>query len=594
MPWTIDASPWFRQTRGGYIFNGNSPTTEIPESSSAISMNLSLTTAGRLGFFIDYSERTTVGAHTFYAARTHGSTGAVGCTWTAYDSAGGAQLSTGSLSWANTSLDVLSFTVNVASKPAGDHRIYVLLSSPTGGALLHHGTSTVAYGIIEDGTLATTNAIYIDAGAATNGTGTAASPYNNWYSARDALLVTDRVMYIKGLMIPNATDSVAFGAPAKNFGLLTTFGGRTSESQRLVIRNWAGFTGGITGGGLTDTTGFTCNGQLGIAVTTRFITFRNLSCIDLDNSAGNTVSGVCGFLRTRSSGGDLVEDFTAENITVDGILSGATSNSAVWLTEEGSRFKLWRWSVTNAININNIPLFILEAYRTDNISVQRCTGSQTAGSLYEKEGIQGLGGVGLSARFNVLSGGQIRIQTQGNSNALDFHIIQNNVFDTTAENNFSAPIGFFTSSGLWVTSKQHISSNVFYNYDFGGNGHMRSKSAGWGGIIMYNNIFYESLTAWRFDTGVDVAEYIDYNHYQNDVLTNQPLYYYFGPTPYTDLASLRAAEGFDIQSTVGTPVFTNAGSGDFTVPTNSNALSSGVSGTQKGVYLAPFINIGAN
>ena len=227
MPWTIDAAGWTRQLTTP-IFDGSFVNSLRPQASSTISMNLSLTTAGRLGFFIDYSERTTVGDHTFYATRTHGSTGAVGCTWTAYDSADGTQITTGSLSWANTSLDVISFTVNVASKPAGDHRVYVLLSSPTGGAALHHGTDTVAYGIIDDDTIATSNAIFIDADAVTNGTGTQASPYDNWYSARDSVLVTTRFIYIKGLMIPDATDkdSPASTSGSKHFAFTPAFDAR--------------------------------------------------------------------------------------------------------------------------------------------------------------------------------------------------------------------------------------------------------------------------------------------------------------------------------------------------------------------------------
>jgi hypothetical protein len=79
MSWELDATGWFKHPSSPRS-DGNYTGGPRPVPVSAISMSLSLTTAGRLGFFIDYSELETVGTHNFYVTRTHGSQGAVGCT----------------------------------------------------------------------------------------------------------------------------------------------------------------------------------------------------------------------------------------------------------------------------------------------------------------------------------------------------------------------------------------------------------------------------------------------------------------------------------------------------------------------------------
>ena len=50
--------------------------------SNVYPLSISLTTAGRAGFYMDYSELSAAGTHKFYICRTHGTTGAVGATYT--------------------------------------------------------------------------------------------------------------------------------------------------------------------------------------------------------------------------------------------------------------------------------------------------------------------------------------------------------------------------------------------------------------------------------------------------------------------------------------------------------------------------------
>ena len=591
---TIDATDWF--------IHPNSPRsdgdyTDGPRASavSAISMSLSLTTAGRLGFFIDYSELETVGTHNFYVTRTHGSQGAVGCTWTAYDSADGAQLATGSLSWANHSLDVLSFQVPVTSKPAGDHRVYVLLSNPTGGAALHHGEHTVAYGIIDDDTIATSNAIFIDADAATNGTGTQASPYNNWYSARDAVLTTTRYIYIKGLMIPDDTDDILLSTAVKHLAMRGTFEGRNSEAQRLIIRSWPNFVGGVDGGGQTDVMGFGCDGGASSTGTVRYITLRKLSGTNLNTSSGTEASGWVSFLRTRSSASDVIEHWTTENILVDNIVSGGNSISSAWFSETGSHFKLWRWTFRNSSLVNRADgvVHLFQGYDTDNVSVQRCSMTSNVGGIYEKEGSrQGAFKVGVSARFNHFDGSFYTVSTQGGSQIMDYHICQNNIFSNTLNITHSTPVSFRQSSTLTFGSKQVVSNNIFYNYDYSGYAALTVLHEGFDGLLIYNNIFYETTNAWRFSTGVSPAEFIDYNYYQNSALSNEPTFYYFGPDGIPTLSGLQENTSFEENAKTGATLFNDAQNADFTLNVNSDAITGGISNTPVGVYNASFFQVG--
>jgi len=596
MSWELDATDWTRQLSSP-LHDGNNPKSLRASIAAAISMSLSLTTAGRLGFFIDYSELETVGTHNFYVTRTHGSQGAVGCTWTAYDSADGAQLATGSLSWANHSLDVLSFQVPVTSKPAGDHRIYVLLSNPTGGAALHHGEHTVAYGIIDDDTIATSNAIFIDADAATDGTGTQASPYNNWYSARDALLVTDRYIYIKGLMVPDGTDSVAMSDPVKHLALKGTFEGRASEAQRLIIRNWPNFIGGVDGGEQTDVAGFACDAGSSSTAAVRYITFKGLSFTNLDTS-GIGYFGYVFCLRIRGQRENLqpVEHFSMENIKIDGLLSGANFTSACWYVERCDHLKMWRCNITNTIYANKPDpnLHAFQTYGTRFCSLQCNTLSNTAGGFYEKSGYVGdTVGVGMCVRFNILNSGQITVSTQGGTPVQDFHIFSNNILASTNETDHSKPIQLSQSSTYTISTKTQINNNIFYDYDFSNVGTIRSNVAGFEGIILFNNIFNEIGEAWRIDNAADAPEYVDYNAYYNGVLASQPLVANNSST-YITVSALQSSSALEQNAITANPLFVDAANGDFTLQSASPSISGGVDGTQQGIYLGDFYTIGAN
>jgi hypothetical protein len=557
-----------------------------------LTLRISLSGAGRLGFYIDYSELDDVGTHTFYVSRTHGSQGVVSVQYSTHgDNHNGAN---GTLTWEDQDLGIKSFTVDVSTKPLGEHRIYAKLSNGTGGAELHHGDDTVAYGVIDDDTIATSNAIFIDTAAPTNGDGSLVNPYNNWYSGRDSLSVSDRYIYIKGMMIPDGTDITAMSNTVKHLALKNTFEGRTSEEQRLIIRNWPGFTGGVDGGGQTDVAAFACDAAAGHTGSVKFITFKNLSITNLNNEDGGIVFGRAYFLRTRGLvGGESVEYVTAEHINVDGILSGANAATAVWYSEQCSNLKMWGCNITNTTYANKgVPnLHAFQTYGTQKCSIQCNTLSSTAGGIYEKEGLKNGVGVGMVVRFNFINSGQITVSTQGGSPLMDFHIFSHNVLASTNETSHSTPIDLSQSSTTFIATKTQINNNVFYDYDYSNVGEVRVKTSGYTGIIMFNNIFNEIGEALRIEKGTAVPEYIDYNAYYNQILTAQPLVAVQSNSHIT-LSELQSNTSFEQNASVGNPLFVDAANGNFRLENNSPAVTGGVDGTRKGVYLLGIEKIG--
>lgn len=553
----------------------------------AAPVRLKLPGAGRLGFYIDYSELDDVGTHTFYVTRTHGSSGVVGCTWTAYDSINGSELGKGTLRWENESLDIKAFSVDVLEKPVGDSRIFVLLSDATGGAELHHGDNTVAYGIIEDGTLTDENSLFIDAESKSNGDGSYEKPFNNWYSARDAVTLATRTIFIKGMMIPDGTDKTG-GSDTSCFLLTANMGGRTSETQRLVIRNWPGFSGGIDGGGQNHCTGFFIDGRLSTN-NLEYITFRNLNATRLDNSLRNHFSHPCYFLRTKGDSGSVVGKITAEKINIDGIVSGANAAIASWFSENCSNLKMWRWNVANTSHVGKeYELNTFECYRTDNVSIQRCTIERTAGGIYQKEGFVDEAKVGMSVRFNHLKGAYVRFSTQGNRKAQDFSIVQSNIFDDAHRRHISGPLRFDMNSTSSHTSSHVISNNIFYNYDFSTYADITFGNYGYHGVVIYNNIHYKSKRPLTFNKGVSPAAYIDFNHYEYSAGT-PPTFRYLSRDDVS-LKFLKDKTSFFENSSVGN---LSIDKNTWRVTNSSRIFNSGLNNTNKGIYLVGNERIGS-
>lgn len=561
---------------------------EVSQSQNLeLPVKLHLPGAGRLGFYIDYSELDSVGTHKFYVTRTHGTTGVVSCNWSAFDSADGAELAKGILTWEDGALDVLSFEVNILQKPDGDHRIFVLLSNPTGGAELHHGDHTVAYGIIDDDTVSLLNAIFIDADAAEDGDGSQVKPFNNWYSARNAVSSSTRFIYIKGMLVPDGTDDNAAGDSVKHLALRSEFSGRANESQRLIIRNWPKFIGGVDGGSQKDCAGFACDGAV-LERSVKYITFRRLDIRGLNNSLGGTINGKSYFIRTRSYRTNLIEHWTAERINIDGIVSGANAAVGVWFSESASHFKLWRWNVSNTSHASrDYNLNTFECYSTDNVSIQRCTINNTAGGFYQKSGVADRSTVGMSCRFNFLDGSTVRLSTLSAKWIQQHHIIQSNIFYNTKKRHDYPPILLDMGNSNAKSKGQHISNNIFYNYNFSTYGDITIYDVGFEGFIAYNNIHSKSKRPWRFNPKVSEALYIDHNQF--DGISSPPVFDYRGEWDLS-LEQVQENIGFDIHSSLGDPEMNKS---SWRLFSTSPSYKSGISGTNKGVYLLGLEQIGA-
>ena len=550
-----------------------------------VEMSMTLATAGRLGFYVDYSELATTGKHTFYVCRTHGSTGAVSC---GYSFGGDTNSGTsGTLNWADGEMDIKTITATVSSKSAGDHRMWALLDTPTGGAALHHGVNTIAYGVIDDDTIATSNAIFIDADAGVDGTGTEGSPFNNWYSARDAVLSSTRYIYIKGMMIPDGTDAADMTVTVKNLEFTPeAFGGKTTETERLVVRGWPGFTGGIDGGAQTDVTGFHAYADTD---SVDFITLRKLSFTNLNHSVSAqspvTTYGKCYALRLRGSSTNTTEQWTTELITVNGIESGANAAIGVVFMEGSdgydNGFKMWRWDIRNTQHTEKTEtLNVLEYYRMSGVSVQRCTCASDAGDIFEKEGQHRVDAIGFVARFNHFKTTRVRVASQSTYPVQSFHIIQGNVFDSPSVVDYSMKPLWFQHTGTPSSRGKAawIVGNVFVTHDLGVFAMIHYNSDAVEGSIVFNNIFSNIKRPMAFDDNGLLPVYADYDVFHRDIGEEQ---FTVHGTEYGSVTDFNTGTTYEASSTQADPLL----DADFSNGVGSSAIGSGVSGTDCGYQL---------
>lgn len=560
-----------------------------------LSLNLNLTGSGRLGFYIDYSERETVGEHTFYVTRTHGSQGAVTVE---YATEGDAHNNvSGTLIWQDSDMSVKSFTVEVTSADLdahqntlglGEHRIVARLSNPTNNAALHFGTEeTKAYGVIDNDVLASdANAVFYDSAAVTNGTGTQASPYNSVYDAI-ASIGNKRYLYGKGATIVDDTytDSV-YSSTVKCLPVPTS---RKDEAARVYVRNWSGNTWAIQGNGTdTDVGGFFTD-AIGISYHTyKGIDFANM------NTTGLSVD--CFAIYHQYTGGLSIniEQCTADNING----GGNTGAYMLWGVDGG---KVWRCTSNNIQRLGdstneNTAMFF--TYDGKNISVQRCQASNSDALIYHKR-VAAPFDVSTSVRFCIDATDKgVHYGRSGSAGVPhSYTVVQCNLFKPSPNNvcgiyNLAGSIG---SNGSNNATKHWWCNNVFY-------GRGRGESSAIMGTQMYNaaifnNIMLDCRKVWSdfADSsafGPDI-EFADFNCEFGTTLTSQR--YQWKGVNYSTAALLNAENsnysGNDINQD---PLFTDAFNGDFTLQPTSPALTAGVDGTQQGIYLLGIEKIGAN
>ena len=546
--------------------------------SNVVSMSLSLTTAGRLGFYVDYSELATTGTHTFYVIRTHGTAGAVSCGY----STGGDTHTTvsGTLSWADGEANIKSFTATVSSKPtAGDHRMWALLDTPTGGAVLHNGAAyTIAYGVIDDGTISLdADAVFYDSAAGT-GTGTQADPYGSYITAV-ANVGSKRYIYGKGTTVVDGThtDNIT-GNTVQTLPVPAT---RSSEATRCYVRNWPGFTWAVNGDGGTSSVGFFS----GDVVTHH--TFRGIDIGILNNQLTNGV----GIHYNATWNGAI----NVELCDFDNINGKAGSNHSGFAPFSTDGYRMWRCTANNIQNAGdnaNINTAGFQTYQGTNGSVQRCTFTNAYHGVYHKQALTG-GGVSTASRFNFMNGvleGVAMREAGGTNDGHLYTIIQNNLF----KNNTNRGIYNWMTlgGGAILCDKYAISNNVFDTCAASDRAAVHFRGAY--NTQIYNNIMIDCREVWSdYQDGEAYdspdVEYADYNV---EFGTTSTKYVYRG-TGYATAAALYAATGFGNNDTNADPVFTNRAANDYTLDTGSSGIDAGISGVDCGIYLAGIEVVGS-
>ena len=565
---------------------GALPLLKLTPSSAAIippggsiPLRLNLSTPGRVGFYVDYSELDTIGTHIFYVCRTHGTEGTVSV---GYKTFGDNHSNTaGTLTWGNGEADVKSFTVNVNSKGPGDHRIFAQLTNPTGGVALHHGDHTIAHGVIDDDSIQEANAIFMDASSNTAGDGTRDNPYNDWITVRNNLSQSTRYVYIKGFFNTSNSIDAPTGVGDGWHAELRNVGHRTSENERLYIRSWPGFDGGIDGNGSTNMCGFKMEDG-GSYVTFRKLTFKNLA-----NSAPG--SNKCYFLRTDSRSVFNHDHITCESLEVDGVVAGQVAATAGWYSEGYCLgYKMWRCNLQNLSQSDLSQMWGFESYSAAAVSIQRCTFGKMCEGVYEKQPPSISGQVGFTIRFNYFDTGFTRFSSQGALPMTNWGIVQSNIFHNPIE----PPMRHFRTSPASDSQKRWIVGNVIHNWQHGTLGAVWMNAPEFRNTTAFNNIFHKVRVAYRYDDDqLTAPEFSNFNHFYNG---SSGLIYRFDSGEYNALDSLRSAKKYELSSEESEPLFENAQLGDFRLSSQSPCKNSGISGTDKGVYLTGVEIIGAN
>ena len=545
---------------------------------------IKLSSPGRFGFYVDYSERSTLGEHIFYVCRTHGTEGVVSVDYSTYgDTHSNAS---GTLTWQDGEADIKSFKVDVSTKLDGEHRVVAQLSNPTNGGVLHNGNYTRAYGVIDDDTIAlNSDAVFFDADAGVNGDGSQSKPFDNIYDAIKNV-GSKRYIYGKGTVVPDGSNSVNPNGGGGFVDCIILPTGRSGENTRMYIRNWPGNTLMISGGAATNKIGFYSDGGTNYNVS-NFITFRGLGFSRLNASGSKYAEG--GGIGYFKNGG---KGINIEHCVFDDI-DGSTNTSA-FNAYKVDGAKIWR-STSNNIKVNGSNTNtnaggLCLYYGASNLSFQRCETANAGAGFYFK-------GMDSGTVLPVVRFCKIKTRVgidygYGSSNGhANYGVVQGNLFKGCTTYYALYQRGASSSA----EGKFYISNNVFDNCGGGDNGAIYMSHAY--GHQIFNNIFYACRKMWdnpvalgsQSDSSRDVVEYADYNH---DYGTTSFRYEYLS-IHYKTSTDLNSVSGFAGKDTTGSPLFTDVVNGDYTLQPGSPCIGNGVYGTNQGIYLTGIEKLGA-
>ena len=543
-------------------------------SGIARAMSLNLSGPGRIGFYVDYSERSTVGTHRFYVCRTHGTAGTVSVQ---YSTSGDAHNTvSGTLTWDDGDADVKFFTVDVSSKQDGTHRIHATLSAPTGGAALQFGSQhTVAYGVIEDGTVST-DAVFFDASAADGGDGSIGQPYNSIHTAI-ANIGSARHLYCQGTVTIDAsnTDSV-FGVSHEAIKPPTGSG----ENGRKYVEQWPGGAAFVIRG--DGTTNHQCGFLSSSSGVGSWITYRGIQFRDIGRGGSSSA---------QTAGIQYQYEANAVGVNVeycrfDNINSGDGTNTAGVLPWGVDGMKIWRSVADNIMvagsNTNNNSGGICLTYDGLNISVQRCEMFRTAHGVFHKRLVTTGVDVSLNCRFSRFHGCDAHYSFSGSGGGShSFSVVQGCVFEDAG------------SGGIWhqTLNQNNIGvkagwwcNNVFVNCGQGEMAAIHTRRAN--GAMIFNNIMLDCRKVWADDLDSSPAsdiEFADFNHEHGTTLASQR--YEWRGGDYSSASALSSASGHEASASSGDPMFAAPQSGDFSLRAGSPARGSGAGGTDCGLYL---------
>jgi len=538
-------------------------------------LRIRLSTPGRIAFYVDYSELNNVGTHTFYVYRTHGTVGQVSVR---YMTSGDAHDHvSGILMWQDGEADMKFFTVMVSKKDPGEHRIIASLSDPTGGAKLHYGPiHTVAYGVIDDDTISA-DAVFFDANAGHNGIGTLGDPFDNIYDAI-ANVGNARFIYGQGLVTVDGTNK---GGSGKQLEAIDVPATRTSEGDRLFIRNWPGKSLAIRGDGVsTNQCGFWANGG------ESWLTFRGIKFRDFDATGTFGENGAIVYLYGKSTG------INVELCSFDNINSSTNIAGFMPWGVQGS--KVWRCTANN-IQVNGLTSHnnsggVVITYDGQFISVQRCTVSNAAHGAYQKR-IVTTGDISMNIKFCHFIGCDVHFGASGKSGAShSYTIVQGNIFESAMNGGIwhrtINPSNVGQKAGWWC-------NNVFDKCGHGEIAAIHLEMAN--GAHIFNNIMIDCRKVWADTTDrspFSDIEYADYNHEFGTTLPAQK--YEWRGMNYETANQLHTAAGHEGNGSTGDPLFRNRASVDYVLHPNSPAAGTGISGTNRGIYLIGNELVGAH
>jgi len=556
-------------------------TSVLAESSVAIivrQMNLALASAGRLSFYIDYSERTDIGKHKFYVCRSHGTSGSISVD---YESFGDNHVNVkGTLTWNDGQADIKAFEVDVPTKNNGMHRTYVKLSNPTGGAELQNGTNTIAYGVIDDETIANNSlSVFFDTELSVNGDGSLLNPYNNIYDAIQNV-GTKRYIYGKGTVTPNGTNKNKIGGG--EFNCISPPASRLDEESRVFIMNWPGYKLVVDGAGNSNCNGFYTKNEASFQ-TFRGIDFKNIN-----------VTGVTGFNNAAAifnHYGDSkmvnIEYCTADNIN-------GSSNVGAFLPWGVDGGKIWRCAANNMqikgdnTDHNTAGVFY---YSSTNLSIQRCEFTNSANGVYMKR--MEAGHVVASVRFSIFKTSVGILYGYGSTGQEpNFSVVQGNLFKNC--NKYCAIQ--HTGAGSNQQGKQWICNNVFDSCGGGDNGAIKSVDTYHHQI--FNNIFYNCVKMWDMPETLDAQSntskpVIEYANHNNEFGTVGVMYEHLGTT-YDSALKIKSATGFAQNDTSYDPKFIDPSVNNYRLAADSPCMTGGINNVSQGIYLTGVEKLGSS